>query len=127
MNASDTGEVAEMKCQIAFKRKSWTVLEPFGHEQPYDFVVEKGGEFKRIQSKNGRLDGGSIDVHVCTYGSSGGVRTYSDEEIEAFGVYCPETDEVYVVPVNEAPNQNMRLRVEQSDSHNVRMAGEYKL
>jgi hypothetical protein len=116
-----------MQCQIAFKRDGWTVLEPFGHEQAYDFVVEKGGEFKRVQSKSGRLSGGSIDVHVCTYGSSGDVRTYSDDEIEVFGVYCPATDEVYVVPVDEAPNKNMRLRVEPSNSHNVRMAEEYKL
>jgi hypothetical protein len=127
VNSRDVGEVAEMECQLALKREGWTILEPFGHEQPYDFVAEKNGEFKRVQSKNGRLDSGSIDVTVCTYGSSGGVRTYSEDEIDSFGVYCPETDSVYLVPVEEAPNKNMRLRVEQSDSHNVRMATEYKL
>lgn len=127
MNARDTGEVAEMECQLALKRGGWTILKPFGHEQAYDFVAEKNGEFKRVQSKNGRLDGGSIDVTVCTHGSSGGVRTYSSDEIDSFGVYCPETDSVYLVPVEEAPKKNMRLRVEESSSHNVRMARKYEI
>jgi len=127
MNTRDTGEIAEMEAQLALKRRGWTILEPFGHEQAYDFVAEKDGEFKRVQSKNGRLDGGSIDVTVCTHGSSGGVRTYGSDEIDCFSVYCTETDSVYLVPVEEAPNKNMRLRVKESSSHNVRMAEEYEI
>lgn len=128
MNSSDTGEVAHLESQAAYKRAGYTVLDPLGHEQAYDFVAESGGEFRRVQVKSGRMDGGSIDVHVCTY-TGGSARTYADDEIEDFAVYVPDIDHVYVVPVEEAPQQNMCLRVEETNAANasrVRWSEDYR-
>lgn len=126
-NAQHTGDISEMEVALSYKRAGYTILWPHGHQTPYDFVAERDAEFVRVQVKSGRLDGGSIDVHVCTWKSDGSPREYDKSEIDVFGVYCAETDEVYIVPVAEAPKQNMRLRVEegQNQSH-VRRASRYR-
>jgi hypothetical protein len=125
-NSSQVGEISEMRVALAFRKAGYTILEPFGHQQPYDLVAEKDGEFMKIQAKSGRLTDGSVDVHVCTWQKDGSPREYEDYEIDYFGVFCKDTDEVYVVHVSEAPKQNMRLRVDDTNHHQVRMAEEYK-
>jgi hypothetical protein len=126
MNTREVGEIAQLQGEIAFKKSGYVVLNPIGHEQPYDFVAEKDGEFIKVQSKSGRIKNGSIDVHVCTY-TAGETREYSKNEIDVFSIYVPKIDETYIVPVEEAPNQNMRLRVDEVTNNlpSIRWADEY--
>jgi hypothetical protein len=121
-----TGTVAELNAQVVYKKSGYNVLTPVRGDQPYDFVAEKDGKFRRVQVKNGRYDSeqGSIDVHVCVY-SGGEAHIYTSEDIDEFAVYCESLDSTYVVGVEEAPSQNMRLRVKESTSPSVRWAEEY--
>jgi len=113
MNDQETGTVAELQARIAYIKSGYAVLTSERDDQKYDFVAEKDGNFRRVHVKNGRYDAeqGSIDVHVCVY-THKGAYVYTDEDIEEFAIYCKSTDEVYIIDVNEAPDQNMRLRVD---------------
>jgi hypothetical protein len=126
MDASDKGELAEAMTIAECKRLGLTVLEPFGHEQPYDLVVEIGGEFKRLQCKHARYKNGKVKGHLFTaYNDE--VRSYEDYEIDYFALYEQRTDEVYIVAVEDAPKDNISLRVEEPEqtSPNIRWADDY--
>lgn len=56
-------------------------------------------------------------------------RCYADE-VDLFAVYCPATDGVYVVPIEEATRTVGALRVEPTangQGRRVRWAAEYEL
>jgi PD-(D/E)XK endonuclease len=56
-------------------------------------------------------------------------RTY-DDEIDLFFVYCPQTDQIYAVPVEEATATVGALRVNPTangQNKRIRWAKEYEL
>ena len=78
----------------------YTVSVPFGVAR-YDLIAEINGELKRIQCKTGRLVNGAIEVKVVSRGYTG--KGYRNKvyhgEIDLFGIYCPQTDKCYLVPI----------------------------
>jgi hypothetical protein len=61
------------------------------------------------------------------------MRTYRHDyggEADAFGIYCPENDGVYLVPVNEVGKVAAALRVEatrNNQSKKIRWARDYEV
>jgi PD-(D/E)XK endonuclease len=58
------------------------------------------------------------------------LRRPYDGEAEIFVVHCPDTDEIYAVPVAEAPKRGVTLRVDptaNSQAKGVRWASDYVL
>jgi PD-(D/E)XK endonuclease len=57
-------------------------------------------------------------------------RTYQDHEIDYFGVYCRDTDAVYLVPIKDVgPHTSAYLRVEPAKNNQakgVRWAMDYE-
>ncbi len=98
-----TGEISEAQVLAAFLKNGEIVLTPFGDNQRYDLVLDRSGEFLRVQVKTGRLRGGAVRFATA---SSGGVtghnrRVSYRDSADLFAVYCPETDKVYVLTVAE--------------------------
>jgi hypothetical protein len=58
-------------------------------------------------------------------------RIYEDHEIDYFGVYCPDTDAVYLVPIKDVgPRTPAYLRVEPAKNNQakgVRCAADYQV
>ena len=110
MNTKDIGEISEAQTLAAFLRAGLTVLLPFGDNQRYDLVVHLGNRFIRVQCKTGRLrDGKIVSVTRSSYAHRGrGNRGYLGEA-DFFAIYCPETDRVYIVPVTEKKNAQLRV------------------
>jgi hypothetical protein len=58
-------------------------------------------------------------------------RTYHEHEIDYFGVYCPDTDGVYLVPMEDVgPHTSAYLRVEparNNQTKGVRWAVDYEV
>jgi len=76
---------------------------PFGENTRCDLIIERGDELLRVQCKTGRLRQGAVRFKVCSVDAHHPnpkirFRT-SDGEIDAFGVFCPETACVYLVPM----------------------------
>ena len=89
------------------------LISPFTENVRYDLVVEEHGCFVPVQVKTGRLNCyGAVQFHSCSVrrGGLGGRRPYRGE-CELFAVYCPETDQVYYVPVTECGSTETVLRI----------------
>jgi PD-(D/E)XK endonuclease len=81
------------------------VLLPFGENSRYDLVIDNGSELWRVQCKTGRLRNGSIRFKTCSsyaHHRDPAMQTrHYQGEIDYFGVHCPETGAVYLIPISE--------------------------
>ena len=130
----EKGNKAEISVLRELVMNDFTVLEPYGDNEPYDIVVELDSEFRKLQVKSSRFKKGSIIVSLKrTNMTSDGAQNkyYTADEIDAYAVYSPEFDVNYYVPFEEAPKSQMRLRVNPVDpqhrSNDIRWAEDHEL
>src|SRR5690349_7101418 len=100
-NTKTIGEITEAIIQARLLQMGCVVLLPHGDNQRYDIVIEKNGIFYRIQCKTGKLYDNKIvkfSTRSTQYHRGGKSQGYSGQ-IEYFGVYCPQNDRCYLVPV----------------------------
>lgn len=113
------------------------VYIPFGENTRCDLLIDDGDSFIRVQCKTGRLRSGVVTFNTCsvTYHHPNRVpgtsyrRSYRGQA-DVFGVYCPETDRVYVVPVEEVGTVGGTLRVDPPANRQVkriRWASDYEI
>src|SRR5262249_58072831 len=87
------------------------------HVRPYDLVIEERRQFFRVQCKTGRLFRGAVCFRTFSLRAAkretGWVRRVYDYrgDVDFFGVYCPDNDEVYLVPIEQAQHRVCSLRV----------------
>jgi hypothetical protein len=112
------------------------VLLPFGENCRYDLLIEDGERFVRVQCKTGRLRDGAVWFPSCSTSyltRADGAKPRRRSCVDAadvFGIYCPETDAVYLVPVNEVGSRSGSLRVDpprNNQTKKVRWATDYEL
>ena len=112
----DIGDRTTLAVMLALRMAGLTVLLPFGENTRYDLVVEKTGEFSRVQCKTGRFRAGAVVFKTTSsyahHRSAEVPRRGYQGEIDYFGVHCPETGGVYLVPVDQVPESSARLRVD---------------
>src|SRR5277367_3948741 len=111
MNTKAIGDatVAMVLARLALKGK--TVLTPYGDKDRFDLVLYEDEKFSRIQCKTGRLKNGNVKFStrsVYSYGKGKSVIRQYEGQIEFYGVYCPEINSVYLVPVSEAKTRSTR-------------------
>jgi hypothetical protein len=128
----DVGQRTEAIVLAALVRRGYRVLTPFGTNHRYDLAIDLGDRVLRAQCKTGRLRGGAILFHARSIRSNTRgtyCRTY-ENEIDLFLVYCPQTDRVYSVPVEEATSTVGALRVAPTangQAKRIRWAKDYEL
>lgn len=90
------------------------VLLPFGNVGRYDMVIDnRDGSFSRVECKTGRLRNGTVLFKTEStggYNYTGQAKAYGDDA-DLFGVWCPETGKVYLMPVAVAGKGSCSLRV----------------
>lgn len=121
MNSAQKGNLAELKIAVKLTESGKNVLRPFGEGSRYDLLLDDNGVFKRIQCKTGRLRKGTIVFKTASgFSWKTGRRTYKGQ-IELFGVYCPDTDKCYLVPVNSVPGKSAaRLRIDPAGNNQLK-------
>jgi hypothetical protein len=110
----DVGPRSEAAILSVLIRRGYAVLLPFGVNQRYDMVIDLDGDLIKAQCKTGRFRNGSVSFStrsIVTGKTRNVSRGYSGEA-DVFLVFCPATDGIYVVPVDEAPRCQMHLRVD---------------
>ncbi len=129
------GDRSQLAIMFALRDLGLGVYLPFGENTRCDLIVEDGVGLSRVQCKTGRLRRGAIRFAVCScYGHHRNPgqsrRTYAGQ-VEFFAVYCPETEGVYLVPIDDVPlKSEAALRVEPSRNHqrrNIRRADDYEI
>lgn len=112
-NTTALGDRSELEVAAALTRSGRTVLRPLSAGLRYDLAIDnKDGTITRIQCKTGILKSGAI--YFRAYNADGrrpnGVPYRG--QVEAFGVFCPQTGCVYMVPLAAlASVSTARLRV----------------
>jgi hypothetical protein len=111
------GDVSQAKVMAALVAAGKSILLPFGENTRYDIVIDDAGRFVRVQCKTGRLDARGVIrfATASTYDHharrNGRERRGYRGEADLFGVYCPQNDRVYLVPVDSLPSTQGCLRV----------------
>jgi hypothetical protein len=129
------GDRSTLAVMLALQRAGYVVLMPFGENTRYDLVIENETGFARVQCKTGRLRGGAVRFAACSsyahHPNPGLTRRDYLGEIDFFGVYCPETGGVYLVPIADAPVRRQgALRIappRNGQSRKIRLAATYEL
>jgi hypothetical protein len=118
-----------MAVASALHRAGWEVFVPlFAAHSRIDLIACRDGVPSRIQVKSARRLGDTIcfRTHSNTANRPAGYRG----EIDAFGVYSPDLDTVYVVPIDEVADRGCTLRLEPTRNGQragIRMAEDYLL
>lgn len=111
MNTKDKGDAAEASVLAILMRSGKHCLLPYGDNRRYDIVVDERGRFVRIQVKCGRIRNGCLVYNTTTVVNGKTTGRYN-ESIDYFGVYCFETDKLYLVPERDAPIGTGSLRLD---------------
>ena len=120
---------------LGLHHAGYTFLMPFGENTRYDLVIDDGLKFSRVQCKTGRLRDGAIRFKACSsYAHHPNPKTlrrdYIDQ-IDFFGVFCPETGGVYLVPIEDALLRwQVALRfspARNNQARNIRKAETYEI
>jgi len=121
------GHVTETKILSRLTELGHYCLIPWGNDRRYDIAVDNGGKLERIQCKTGRYNQkkGIVEFPtVSTYharNSDGShIRKGYHGEADYFGVYCPELQTIYLVPVSVAARGYGVLRVVPSKNGQVK-------
>ena len=131
------GAITQAKVTAALVAAGKCVLTPVVNVRPYDLVIEDDGRFSRVQCKTGRLFRGAVLFRThrlrAARRETGWVRRITDYTgaVDFFGVYCPDNEGVYLVPISEVTtHQVCCLRVEaarNNQNKRIRWAKEYEV
>lgn len=129
MNTNEVGARTEGAVLGALLQAGYAVLVPFGTLR-YDLAVDCPEGIKRVQCKSGRLrrKRDVIEFATCSNWPDGRRRTDYRGQADFFGVYCHETGDCYLVPVEEVGLTQGFLRVVPSlngQRKGVRLAEEF--
>lgn len=104
------GDVTELRIAAALVASGRTVLRPLSAAAPYDLALADGVQITRVQCKTGKMVNGVIEFRTYTVKRLLGNVGY-DGHADAFGVYCPDNDTCYLVPIGHASRGICSLRV----------------
>ena len=128
----DVGHRTEGSILYYLVSAGYSVCVPVGVNRRYDLVVDVEGCFVRAQCKTGRYRNGAIvfsTQSMITSKTRNVPRDYHGEA-EVFLVHCPDFDQVFCVPVDQAAKGSMFLRVDSTrngQQQGVHWAAEYQL
>jgi hypothetical protein len=113
-DTKSVGDLSELIVALELARAGYSVSMPLGENRRYDLIIDDGDRLSRVQVKTGRLRNGVILFN--TYSSHchrKGVacRPYTDQ-IDSFGIYCPDVSSVYLVPIADTTPTSGSLRVQ---------------
>jgi len=129
------GDRSTLAVMLALHDAGYAVFLPFGENTRCDLVIDDGGELARVQCKTGRLRQGAVRFSTCSsYGHHLRPRVprrHYVGQIDYFAVYCPETETVYLVPIEElAAKVEGALRVEgarNGQERGIRFGARYEI
>lgn len=128
----DVGERTEAIILAELVKRGLRVLVPFGTNHRYDLALDMGDGFVRVQCKTGRLRNGAVCFKTASTRANtlrAFTRAY-DGEADLFLVYCPDTERVYAVSVDEAASSEGKLRVAPTangQAKRIRWASDHEL
>ncbi len=116
-----------MAVAAALHHAGWEVFTPlFAPHSRVDLIALGAGRVVRVQCKTSRSAQGALFFRTCS--NTANVPLDYRNEIDAFGVYSPDLDRVYLVPVGQVGIRGCHLRVDaprNGQRAGVRWAADY--
>lgn len=129
LTPSEIGARAEREVAYALERAGWFVYLPvFAPHARVDLVAVSDEAILRVQVKTARSVAGSILFRTCS--NTANVPKDYRGQVDAFGVYAPDLDRVYLVPIDATPTRVCTLRLGPTRSGQVkgtRLAADFEL
>ena len=104
------GELAEMGFMFKAAGLGFGVAKPWGDSERYDYILDSGERFWRVQVKStyvARAHGYVVNSSGLTAGKK---RPYTSEQIDVLVAYIVAEDTWYVIPVSAfAQRKQMKL------------------
>jgi PD-(D/E)XK endonuclease len=129
----DIGDRTTLAAMLVLIECGFEVFYPLGENMRYDLVIDDGQYLLRVQCKTGRLRNGAIQFKTCSSyahhsNPASRARDYLGQ-IDCFAVYCPETNGVYLIGIDDIPLRwNGSLRVDpprNGQRKRIRAAADY--
>lgn len=108
-DTSSLGNLTQGMVLAGLLQANMKVLTPFGDGLHYDLLIDDNGKYMRVQCKTGRLRNGAVLFNNYTVKRDGTIKKYGDT-VDAYGVYCPDTKKVYLVPAEKCSGNITHLR-----------------
>jgi len=107
---SARGSRTEAEVALALSRVGKHVFVPLwaAHSRIDLIFVDDDGCY-RVQCKTARRVGDVLMFMTCS--NTGNVPKNYDGQVDFFGVYSPDLDQVFLVPVNDLPTRAATLRI----------------
>lgn len=109
------GNVAELAIAKEAAELGLSVLMPLTEHERFDLALGVGGRLLRVQCKWARKVGDVVIANLARNrrAPDGFVRrNYASSEIDAFGIYCGELDECFLIPIDAIAGQwSVQLRL----------------
>src|SRR4051794_35327712 len=102
LTPSQKGALAEAAFAFHATRLGFGISRPVGEGERYDLILDARPSLLRVQCKWGSKRGDVIAVSLRTHRVSytrSITTTYTAEEVDAVGVYCPALDRCFLVPI----------------------------
>lgn len=119
-NTKHRGDETESKIIHELVSDGYSVSIPFGDNDKYDLIVDNDETLYRIQCKTAWKNKAET-IRFNTHSQTTADGTYHEEtyydEIDAFVVRYPETEQLYWIDIEEATAQKMELRFEADLDH----------
>lgn len=134
LNSKQIGNITEVELMLAFLKLGYNVLTPYGDCERYDFVVDIGGAFYKIQVKTANInhiEEGYIEFKTANKTTKDGKSIrhfYTKDEIDYF--MTSYNNQCYLVPVEECSKYEKRLRFtapKNGQTKGITFATEYEL
>jgi hypothetical protein len=126
---SEIGERAELAVASALRLAGKRVYLPFfAADSRVDLVFEDEEGFHRAQVKTSAVRGDVVWFRTCSFTNK--VHRDYRGDVDVIAVYSPELDQVFLVPVDEAPARGGHLRLNparNNQARGIRWARDYLL
>jgi hypothetical protein len=123
------GAQSEREVAYALERAGWHVYLPhFAPHTRVDLIAARADAVVRVQVKTGRVARDAVVFRVCS-NTANAPRDYRGE-VDAFGIYAPELDRTFLVPIDATGTRTCSLRLEPARSGQVRgtrLAADFEL
>ena len=110
MKTFEKGNLSESQFVSELLKCGYNVLIPFGGGSRYDVVIEVNKQFKSIQVKTGKISNGIIHFNTCSNNKGYKRKSYHDE-VDFLGIYCPDNNKCYIMPVKMTGQSSSSLRL----------------
>lgn len=116
-----------MAVASGLQRAGYDVFVPlFAAHSRVDVIASGPSGLVRVQCKTARLGRGALFFRTCS--NTANIPLDYRDQIDAFGVYSPDLDRIYLVAVDEVSLRGCHLRVEpprNGQGAGIRWAADY--